>query len=229
MSDERTAMIFSPPLPPLRLGASRPISIGRHPSCEFPIRQDDVSRRHAEIRYQDGGYVLYDLESTNGTFLNNERVEGMRNLLPGDRIEIGETTITFCEIECTGTTAYGDADDARTIICDRAPSMTERFGGMLAEVPPPAVFQLLEMGSNSGLLEISHDGGRARVWFAMGKPIHAETEKLLGFDAAIEIVGIDDGQFRFGPCTDQPEPTITANVTEVLLEACRLQDEALLD
>jgi len=173
--------------------------------------------------------VLYDLESTNGTFLNNERVEGMRNLLPGDRIEIGETTITFCEIECTGTTAYGDADEASTIICDRAPSMTERFGGMLTEVPPSAVFQLLEMGSNSGLLEISHEGGRARVWFAMGKPIHAETEKLLGFDAAIEIVGIDDGQFRFGPCTEQPEPTITANVTEVLLEACRLQDEALLD
>jgi pSer/pThr/pTyr-binding forkhead associated (FHA) protein len=225
-ADERTAILFSPPLPPLRLGVSRPISIGRHPDCEFPIREEDVSRRHAEVRFQDGGYVLYDLESTNGTYLNNERVAGMRNLLPGDRIEIGSSTITFCEIESTGTTTWGDADNASTVICERPLTSAPRFSGLFAEVPPAAVFQLLEMGSNSGLLEIASDAGRMRVWFEMGRPVHAETDKLAGFDAVLEIVNLPDGQFRFGPCGDTPSTTIMASVTEVLLEACRLQDES---
>lgn len=226
MSADRTAILFSPPLPPLRLAVERPICIGRHPSCELPIRQEDVSRRHAEIRYEDGGYALYDLESTNGTYVNNERVDGMRSLRPGDRIEIGSSTITFCEIESTTEPAWGDVDDASTVICERSPSASTRFSGALAEVPPSAVFQLLEMGSNSGLLEVASTEGRARVWFDMGRPIHAETEKHAGFDAAIEIVGLLEGQFRFGPCPTPPAPTINASVTEVLLEACRVQDEA---
>jgi len=224
-ADERTAILFSPPLPPLRLGVSRPISIGRHPACEFPIREEDVSRRHAEVRFQDGGYVLYDLESTNGTYLNNERVAGMRNLLPGDRIEIGSSTITFCEIESTGTTTWGDADNASTVICERPLTSAPRFSGLFAEVPPAAVFQLLEMGSNSGRLDLKTDDGAARIWFQMGRPVHAETEKHAGFDAAIALVAVEQGQFSFGPCDETPEVTIRASVTELLLEACRIQDE----
>lgn len=226
MSDERTPILFSPPLPPLRLGASRPVVIGRHPECEFPIRQEDVSRRHAEIRFQDGGYVLYDLESTNGTYLNNERVEGMRNLLPGDRIEIGPCTITFCEIEASGATTWGDTADASTVIWERPVAAASRFSGLLAEVPPSAIFQLLEMGSNSGLLEVATDAGRMQAWFDMGRPIHAESEKHVGFDAALELVGLAEGQFRFGPCDAPPPATIEASVTELLLEACRIADEA---
>ena len=93
-------------------------------------------------------------------------------------------------------------------------------------MPPPALFQLLEMGSNSGLLELAAEAGRIRVWFAMGRPIHAEAEKQVGFDAALTAVAAAEGQFRFGPCAQPPEPTIQASVTELLLEACRLQDEA---
>ena len=223
--EHRTAILFSPPLPPLRLGPQRTVCIGRHPGCEFPIRQTDVSRRHAEIRFEDGGYVLCDLESTNGTFLNNERIEGMRKLLPGDRIEIGSSTITFCEIEGAAAPDFGDADHASTVICAR-PAASPRFSGLLAEIPPSALFQLLEMGSNSGLLEIAADAGRMRVWFTMGRPIHAETEKQIGFDAALAAVASAEGQFRFGPCAEPPEPTIHASVTELLLEACRIQDEA---
>lgn len=224
MSD-RTAILFSPPLPPLRLGDDRPISIGRQSTCEFPIRQDDVSRRHAEIRFQDGGYVLYDLESTNGTYLNNERVEGMRNLLPGDRIEIGSSTITFCEIEGSGPGGWDDDGNERTVLWDRPSGEDARFSGLLAEVPASAVFQLLEMGSNSGLLELACESDRFRVWFDMGRPMHAESEKHAGFDAALDVVGLAEGHFRFGPCSAPPTPTINASVTELLLEACRLEDE----
>jgi len=230
MAAERTAILFCPPLPPLRLGRKRPVFVGRHPSCDLAIRQHDVSRRHAEIRFQDGSYVVYDLESTNGTFLNGERLEGMRSLRPGDRIEIGSSTITFCEIEQAVSPDWSTgADEASTVICERTPAESARFSGVLAEVPAPAVFQLLEMGSNSGLLEIDSDDGTARVWFDMGRPVHAETEKCVGFDAALGIVSLTEGRFRFGPSSEPHEATIRASVTELLLEACRLQDEAARD
>ena len=225
MTDERTSMLFCPPLPPLRLGARAPVTIGRHPSCDFPLRRDDVSRRHAEIRFEQGGFVLHDLESTNGTFVNAERVEGSRPLAPGDRIEIGSGTITFCQIDCPTTPDWDDGDGARTIICQRSSEAKQSFGGDLAEIPPSALFQLMEMGSNTGRLDITSGNGTASVWFEMGRPVHATTEKNLGFDAAVSVVGLAEGQFRFGPDDDRIESTIQASVTELLLEACRLEDE----
>lgn len=225
MSDARAAMLFSPPLPPLRLGAKHPIFIGRHPSCELSIRQDDVSRRHAEVRCEDGSFVLYDLQSTNGTFVNGERLEGAHRLCPGDRVEVGSTIITFCEIDAAATPDPDDVDDAHTIVYERPPDSRMSFAGELSEIPASAVFQLLEMGSNSGRLELHGDAGPASVWFQMGRPVHAETEKHAGFDAALAVVGIEQGQFRFGPCNETPDATIRASVTELLLEACRIQDE----
>ncbi|MBW2228783.1 MAG: FHA domain-containing protein [Deltaproteobacteria bacterium] len=222
--DDRTAMLFCPPLPPLRLGAKLPVFIGRHPSCELAIRQDDVSRRHAEVRCEDGSFVVYDLQSTNGTFVNGTQLDAPHLLTPGDHIEVGSSTITFCEIDASAT-PDASADDAHTIIFERPPSAKLSFSGELSEIPTSALFQLLEMGSNSGRLELRSDDGVASVWFQMGRPVHAATEKHAGFDAAMAAVVLEHGQFRFGPCDAMPEPTIQASVTEVLLEACRVQDE----
>jgi pSer/pThr/pTyr-binding forkhead associated (FHA) protein/S1-C subfamily serine protease len=68
------------------------ISIGRHQSCDlrFDAEHDlDVSTRHAEIRDDDGAYVLRDTNSTNGTFVNGERVTTERALRDGDVVSFG--------------------------------------------------------------------------------------------------------------------------------------------
>ncbi|MFM8781772.1 MAG: FHA domain-containing protein, partial [Gemmatimonadota bacterium] len=68
------------------------IRIGRHPENDlrFHVELDrDASSRHAEIRLEDGRYVLTDLGSTNGTILNGERISGPRPLHDGDTIEFG--------------------------------------------------------------------------------------------------------------------------------------------
>ncbi len=219
-------MLFCPPLPPIRLGTRMPVFIGRHPSCELSVRADDVSRRHAEVRCEQDRFVLHDLRSTNGTFLNGVRIEAAAPLSPGDRIEIGGRTITFCMIEPQGGTAWGGGDDAATVICEQPAGSQAHFSGQLAEVPTAALFQLLEMGSNTGMISIQSDDGEARVYFEMGRPVHAETEKNVGFDALLAIAMIEKGHFEFGPTTDPFEHTVQASVTEVLLEACRLADEA---
>ncbi|MBN1209105.1 MAG: sigma 54-interacting transcriptional regulator [Myxococcaceae bacterium] len=71
------------------------LTIGRSPSCELQIEDDKVSRRHARIFLREGHGRLSDLGSRNGTLLNGERVEGEVLLLPGDRVQIGETTLIY--------------------------------------------------------------------------------------------------------------------------------------
>ena len=65
-----------------------PISIGRDPKNDLALDDRRVSRRHAEIRLRLGRYTLYDLQSTNGTFVNGRRIAEMV-LSDEDRIAIG--------------------------------------------------------------------------------------------------------------------------------------------
>jgi S1-C subfamily serine protease len=68
------------------------ITIGRHPmnDLRFDAEKDlDVSARHAELRSNDGRHLLRDLGSTNGTFVNGEKLDGERALFEGDTIRFG--------------------------------------------------------------------------------------------------------------------------------------------
>lgn len=70
------------------------ISIGRHPSSDIRFTDGasahSVSRRHAEIRFHDGGYWISDLHSTNGTFVNGVGIREETELHDGDAIGFGE-------------------------------------------------------------------------------------------------------------------------------------------
>jgi hypothetical protein len=70
------------------------VIIGRLPESDVAVPDPGVSRRHAEIRQQDGQYVLVDLGSTNGTKVNKSQIDE-RVLEEGDRIAIGRTVLEF--------------------------------------------------------------------------------------------------------------------------------------
>lgn len=88
--------VYSPLFSPFRqqLQGST-ISIGRASDCSIPIKDRYLSRRHAEILANDGHWVLKDLGSANGTYLNGSRVERDQRLHAGDRIRLGDTEIVF--------------------------------------------------------------------------------------------------------------------------------------
>ncbi len=65
-----------------------PIIVGRDPKNDIVLDDRRVSRRHAEVRLRLGRYTLYDLQSTNGTFVNGRRIAEMV-LSDEDRITIG--------------------------------------------------------------------------------------------------------------------------------------------
>jgi hypothetical protein len=68
--------------------------IGRSPDCTVPLSDPRASRRHAEVRPRDDGFLLVDLGSTNGTKVNGRRVQE-HVLRDGDEIAVGVTALRF--------------------------------------------------------------------------------------------------------------------------------------
>lgn len=70
------------------------ITIGRLDTSDVSLADSGVSRQHAEIRREGDEWVMVDLDSTNGTLVNNKAVKRHR-LKPGDRMTFGETVLEF--------------------------------------------------------------------------------------------------------------------------------------
>jgi hypothetical protein len=79
------------------LSQTKVITIGRQEGADLSIQHSSISRRHAEISYANGQYVLRDLASTNGTFLNDKRVEpaSVHRLNANDSLRFGQVLCVF--------------------------------------------------------------------------------------------------------------------------------------
>ncbi len=74
------------------IGPDEELTMGRDPSNKLIFHQekdDLVGRRHAKITYHAGSFTIIDLDSRNGTFVNNDRIHGPTSLKSGDIIELG--------------------------------------------------------------------------------------------------------------------------------------------
>jgi pSer/pThr/pTyr-binding forkhead associated (FHA) protein len=67
---------------------------GRHPESDIFLDDVTVSRRHAEFRREDGRFVIRDVGSLNGTYVNRQRIEETQ-LANGDELQIGKFKLTF--------------------------------------------------------------------------------------------------------------------------------------
>jgi FHA domain-containing protein len=89
MIDPATAQIFP-------LGEE--VTIGRAPGCSVPLADDTyVSQLHARIYVRDGKPFVEDLGSTNGTFLNRDRLSKTMPLHRGDKLQIGQTILEIVQ------------------------------------------------------------------------------------------------------------------------------------
>ena len=71
------------------------LNIGRGPDNDLVLNDALVSRSHAAIRVQGEFPVLHDLGSTNGTFVNGERIAAPQRLVPGDAVRMGDTVLIY--------------------------------------------------------------------------------------------------------------------------------------
>jgi hypothetical protein len=76
------------------LGA-KDVSIGRSQDNDIVLTEGKISRRHAKVHHSDEGFVLSDLNSSNGTFVNGKRITRPVILKENDEIAIGDSIMTF--------------------------------------------------------------------------------------------------------------------------------------
>jgi hypothetical protein len=77
------------------------LTIGRDSNNGVAINDAEVSRKHSRLMFQGGKYVLEDLGSTNGTFVNGQRLAGPVVLKPGDVVSLGEQIVLMYDAIAT--------------------------------------------------------------------------------------------------------------------------------
>jgi predicted component of type VI protein secretion system len=107
------------------------LTIGRDSTNEITINDAEVSRRHARLTFQGGKFVLEDLGSTNGTFVNGQRLAGPRVLKAGEVVSFGEQIVLVFEASTF--------DPAATIASPRATAVPS-VSRPISAPPPPAEY-----------------------------------------------------------------------------------------
>jgi hypothetical protein len=116
------------------------IMMGRDVTNDIVIGDAEMSRQHARLTRTPGGYVVEDLGSTNGTFVNGERLMAPRVLNPGDLVGMGETvTMTFDAVspESAATVARPPAGPAKAVppVQQAAPPVQQAVPHAVAAAP----------------------------------------------------------------------------------------------
>ena len=102
--------------------------IGRDEHCEIVLPFQSVSGEHALLQFKEGGYVLEDLGSTNGTKINGLTPMGAATLYDGDEIALGDARLRFAEEPSPGFSAESSGREE-----DAAPSIAMRNLQQLAD------------------------------------------------------------------------------------------------
>jgi pSer/pThr/pTyr-binding forkhead associated (FHA) protein len=212
------------------------VEVGRSSDLDMVLVEEMVSRKHAVFRLADGVLTVEDLGSTNGTFVNGERIE-QATLREGDRVLIGTSILRVIAAE--GVPVVGQKRsllENQTIKATRPrgnelPSTAEppRMSGSLEEIPLPDLMQLFSTSKKSGVLVLRTVTGTARIFLEGGRLRHAEIDTSPGISAlkaVYRMLSFTKGQFALDPPDDRKfaEP-LDLGATEVLMEGIRQLDE----
>jgi hypothetical protein len=178
------------------LAQNQELIIGRSSDLEMVLIEDMVSRHHAKITTTDNDIYIEDLGSTNGTFVNGEKITSCK-LKEGDRILIGTSIIKLVYEEFDGAvpppapmglSSLGEAklEDVRIPsnslssgrVASPSPSHTMHGGGtqsgvlsgLLDQLPLPDLLQLFGSSKKTGCLFITTPGGtEGRIYLREGR------------------------------------------------------------
>ena len=89
----------------IRLEVDKIYSLGRDEAAELVVDDELASRVHARVRGKEGTYYIKDAGSSNGTLVNDHRIEGVIELSSGDKVTIGTTMLSFLSDEEAGGAA----------------------------------------------------------------------------------------------------------------------------
>ena len=215
---------------PLR--PNREIIIGRSSDLDMVLVEDMVSRKHAKISTDEHTVSIQDLGSTNGTFVNGEKIRAIR-LKEGDRILVGTSIIKL--VTANGETPVPSSslteNEARSRMQVTANRRAEpkMMQGNIEEIPLPALLQLLSTSRKSGVLVLRSEWGTGRLYLRKGQIYFANVDESFDVSprkAMFRMLTWDKGLFELEPPDDRTVMEEIQDSTEgLLMEGMRQLDE----
>jgi pSer/pThr/pTyr-binding forkhead associated (FHA) protein len=213
------------------LKSDKQIVIGRSSELDMVLVEDMVSRKHAKILVANGAITIEDLGSTNGTFVNGEKVKQAR-LKEGDRILIGTSILKL--IQQGADAANVDESMAKQKLEEAAAAQAARstktssMTGKIEEIPLPDLLQLFHTSKKNGVLVISNER-EGKIYLRQGRVYYAviDDNHNLGPQKSFNrIITWETGDFELRPADTQEFMVEMDSSTEALLmDALRQLDE----
>lgn len=215
---------------PLR--PNREIVIGRSSDLDMVLVEDMVSRKHAKIVTSNNRVSIQDLGSTNGTFVNGEKVKKAR-LREGDRILIGTSILKLVAIEPTEDKERPiDDKEIRSMmeqVAARKARSSSPMSGRIEEVPIPDLLQLFSTSKKSGVLVVRTEEREGKFYLRNGKIYYASIDNMheIGPQKAFtRLVGWTEGFFELtSPSSEKFMVELDESTEGLLMDAMREMDE----
>jgi pSer/pThr/pTyr-binding forkhead associated (FHA) protein len=215
---------------PLRM--EREIVIGRSSDLDMVLVEDMVSRKHAKITTVGNQIVIEDLGSTNGTFVNGEKVKRSR-LKEGDRILVGTSIIKLVAVDGAQHTVPSEADARARLEANAKRQQTSAQGrpmsGSIEEIPLPDLLQLLSTSRKSGVLTVRSDRGTGMIYLRKGQIYYASIDDNFALKpqkAIYRLLTWTTGAFELEAAEErQVMEEIQESTEGLLMEGMRQLDE----
>ncbi len=215
------------------LEEGKEIVVGRSSDLDMVLVEEMVSRRHARILMKEGAITIQDLGSTNGTFVNGEKIR-RANLREGDRVLIGTSILKVVTVnpklpKAPSPTALEAASVKRGAQRRGRGEEGPRMSGDLQEIPLPDLMQLFGSARKTGVLVLRAENRTGRVYLEQGLIKHAELEgqpEIAPLKAFFRMLALTEGLFELNPAEQRTFTNpLDASVQEALMEGFRQLDE----
>lgn len=210
------------------------VAIGRHESNDLQLDSRTVSKHHAEVLNENGKLAVRDLGSTNGTFLNDERIRE-RSVKSGDRIRIGSHVLTLhleaplspqeglyriqLDPESFGPGTSGNIVSLKADSKDVNKTLHARTAHDLSFAD---LLKILSRGNHSVLVSLRSERGEARVWLQNGSIVRAEYGSARGEKALYRIFSWGNAVYEVKSFPDGPSPrSITLPADMLIVEGMK--------
>ncbi|MFK7985891.1 MAG: DUF4388 domain-containing protein [Sandaracinaceae bacterium] len=205
---------------------TKEIVVGRSSELDMVLVEDMVSRRHAKITVTGDQIFIQDLGSTNGTFVNGEKIKRAR-LQEGDHILIGTSIIKL--IANDGGAPDKSKHNLEDVAAGRRTSQVRTMSGSIAEIPLPDLMQLFSASKKSGVLEVRTDQDLGKIFFDGGQVVYAtvnDNYDVPPLKSLFRVLTWPEGAFDMAPPEEREfaEP-ITMSTEGILMEGMRQIDE----
>jgi len=208
------------------LPPNQDVVVGRASDLDMVLVEDMVSRRHATISVSGDHVLIQDLGSTNGTFVNGERVKRTQ-LSEGDRVLIGTSIIKV--VTADSAAVAPSAQLLEQVAAHRSTTQVRSMSGTIDEVPLPDLLQLFGSSKKTGVLVVKGEADTGKIFLEKGIVIYASVNDRTDLPAqktAYRIVTWQTGTFYLEPVEHKDLPErIELSAEGVLMEAMRLIDE----